>query len=205
MQGYALNFKNLSMIKKINPETTIVVVMIAAIGALRIAVNLNHDITAIANFSPVGAMAIFGAATFSRKWTAFAFPLFTLFISDVILHQTVFKNTGNGLLYGGWYWVYGAFALMTIAGRWIMRTISIARFLLSAIACVFIHWTITDLGVWAGSKTFSQDLSGYFQCLALAIPFEVRFLVGTLIYGMILFGIFSKLRQRDTHPWLAKS
>src|SRR5215212_1836295 len=107
--------------QKLNLRTAILLIMILAIGAIRIVFNFNHDISAIANFSPLGAMAIFGGAYFDKRWKAIVFPLLTLFISDFILHQTVFKSYGNGILYGGWYWVYSAFLLMTLAGRWIMK------------------------------------------------------------------------------------
>src|SRR5215207_11121587 len=105
-------------LNKIDPRTIIVLLMIIITGAVRIVFNFSPEISPIANFSPVGAMALFGGAYFTRQWKAFSFPLLTLFLSDFVLQQTVFKpyDTG-GLLYGGWYWVYGAFALMTLAGR----------------------------------------------------------------------------------------
>ena len=154
---------------KINLRTTILLIMIFAIGAIRVVFNFNHDISAIANFSPLGAMAIFGGAYFDKKWKAVVFPLLTLFVSDFILHQTVFKSYSQGILYGGWYWVYGAILLMTIVGRWIMKKITTERFLLSVFACVLIHWIVTDIGVWYGSHRFSQDIAGFFDCLTRSV------------------------------------
>ena len=181
---------------KFNPRTTILLIMIVAIGALRVFFNFNYNISPMANFSPLGAMALFGGAYFNKSWKAFAFPLLTLFISDFILHQTVFKAYGNGFLYGGWYWVYGAFALMTFAGKWIMRKVSVNTFLLSVLCCVFIHWIVTDLGVWIGSKIYAQTLGGFINCLAAAIPFEVRFITGTVVYGIVMFGLFEWMKRR---------
>jgi len=126
---------------------------------LRVIFNFNYEISPLANFSPVGAMALFGGSYFNKSWKGIAFPLLTLFISGFILHQTVFKAYGNGFLYNGWYWVYGAFALMTLAGRRIIRKVTVHTFLLSVFAWVFIHWIVTDIGVWIGSKIYAPNIS----------------------------------------------
>jgi len=181
---------------KFNPRTGVLLIFISIIATVRVIFNFNHDISPLANFSPIGAMALFGGAYFNRNWKAFAFPISILFISDFILHQTVFKAYSNGFLYSGWYWVYGAFMVMTITGRWIMKTIIVNRFLISTLVCVFIHWVVTDLGVWIGSKTYTQDFSGFMACLINAIPFEWRFLIGTLVYGFILFGLFEWMKRK---------
>ncbi len=181
---------------KFNPRTAVLLVFISITAAVRVIFNFNYDISALANFSPIGAMALFGGAYFNKKWKAFAFPLLMLFISDFILHQTVFKAYGNGFLYGGWYWVYGASALMTIVGRRLLKKVTVNRFLFSVLTCVFIHWIVTDLGVWIGSKTYSQDVNGFIACLAKAIPYEWRFLAGTLVYGVILFGLFEWMKRK---------
>lgn len=184
--------------KKFDPRTTVLLIFIAATAALRVIFNFNYDISTLANFSPVGAMALFGGTYFNKKWKAFVLPLAMLLISDLILHQTVFKAYGNGFLYSGWCWVYGAFVLMTIVGNTMLKRITVNRFLLSVLICVFIHWIVTDLGVWIGSKTYSQNLSGFAACLANAIPFEWRFLTGTLAYGIILFGLFEWMKRNYT-------
>ena len=181
---------------KFNPRTAVLLLFIAVMAVIRVIFNFNYDITPLANFSPIGAMALFSGAYFSKNWKAFAFPLLMLFLSDIILHQTVFKAYSNGLLYSGWYWVYGAFALMTICGRWLLKRISLNRFLLSVLTCVFIHWIVTDLGVWLGSLKYSRDMNGFLACLASAIPYEWRFLAATLAYGTILFGLFEWMKKR---------
>jgi hypothetical protein len=181
---------------KFNPRTAVLLMFIAATAAIRVVFNFNYDMSALANFSPIGAMAIFGGAYFNKKWKAFAFPLLMLFISDFILHQTVFKQFTNGLLYSKWYWVYAAFALMTLAGRWLLKSVTIRHFLISVLVCVFIHWIVTDIGIWMGSKRYSQDASGLTACLTNAIPYEWRFLAGTVVYGVILFGLFEWVRRR---------
>ena len=183
---------------KINPRTAILLLFIAITAAIRVVFNFNYEISPVANFSPLGAMALFGGAYFNRQWKAFAFPLLMLFISDFILQQTVFKAYGNGILYSGWYWVYGAFAMMTLAGRWLLKNVTIKRFILSALVCLIIHWIVTDIGMWYGSKIFSQNLKGYIDCLIVAIPYEWRFLTGTLVYGIIMFGVFEWMKQRYT-------
>jgi len=184
------------MSKNFDLRTTTLLIFISAVAALRITFNFSPEISPLANFSPVGAMAIFGGAYFNRKWKAFVFPLLMLLISDFVLHQTVFRKYGNGFLYGGWYWVYGAFAVITIVSRWILTKITIQRFLVSIVVCVLIHWIITDLGVWIGSIRYPQTLNGYVICLENAIPYEGRFLAGTLLYGIALFGVFEWMKRK---------
>jgi hypothetical protein len=196
MAVFVLNYKThfMSFIK-FNSRTALLVLFIAVIAATRVVLNFNHDISPLANFSPLGAMALFGGAYFKKQWKAFLFPLLMLFLSDVILHQTVFKQYSNGILYGGWYWVYGAFALITLAGRWILKSVTIKSFLISVLVAVIIHWIVSDIGVWYNSKIFSQDLNGFIDCLIVAIPYEWRFLSGTIIYGVALFGIFEWMQR----------
>jgi hypothetical protein len=186
-----------------NPRTLALCALIAITGLLRFVLNLDQDWAAFGSFSPIGAMAIFGGAFFSRPYKAFGFPLLTLFISDMALSLTVYSSYSKGFLYGGWWWVYGAFVLMTIAGRIIIRRNTPVNVLVAALSAIFIHWTVTDLGVWLGSTMYPQTFSGYLACLVAAIPFEGNFGAGTIAYSAILFGGFAWMQQR--FPQLAKS
>ena len=182
-------------IKKINPRTLALITFILLIGVVRTYLSVDENMFGLSNFSPVGAMALFGGSYFDKKWKSFFFPLFTLLVSDVVLQFTVFYRPGNGLLYGGWYYVYSAFILMVLVGRYLNK-INLLNIFLASIAAVIIHWLVTDFGVWLNNPKYPQSFIGYLQCLVVAIPFEWRFFSGTLIYSAVLFGIFEWMQKK---------
>jgi hypothetical protein len=181
---------------KFNPRNVILLLMILVITLLRLVVTFNNDALSFANFSSIGAVALFGGTYFKNSLKAMAFPLLSLFLSDFILANTIFKPYSNGFIYEGWYWVYGAFALMVIAGRLMMSKVSVLNFVLSTLVIVLIHWIVSDIGVWYKNTMYTQDLAGFWVCLFNAIPFEFRFLGGTLAYGGVLFGGFELLKVK---------
>ena len=184
-------------------RTSVLLLFILATGAIRVLQHTDPVLSPLTNFSPLGAMALFGGAHFGRSPKAFAFPLLSLLASDLILANTVFRSFSNGFLYGGWYWVYGAFALMVLAGT-LLKKISVGNVLTGALACVFIHWIVTDFGVWWNSTVYPPTLSGYAACLVAALPFEANFLAGTALYGVLLFGGYALLQQRNEAAPLAR-
>lgn len=173
---------------KLYVRTRLWLAMIAAIALWRIVLTLHTGGLVLANFSPLGAMAIFGGACFSNKWKAVGFPLLTLWVSDVVLSKLVFFHQWH-LFYPGFYFTYGAFVLMTLTGRWLIRRITVYTVGLAALASTFVHWIVSDLGVWLDGRTYPLTWAGWWSCLAAAIPFELRLLAGTLVYGAVLFGV----------------
>lgn len=148
-----------------------------------------------ANFTPVGAMALFGGAYFTRT-KAFAFPLLALIIGDVFIY--LLANDGAyPFFYEGMIWTYIAFALMVVIGQWFLQKKSVGNFLFSAFAVVFVHWIVTDLGVWLSGTMYPMTLAGFAQCLINALPFEDNLLFGTLLYGTIMFGAFEWFTFRN--------
>ncbi|OQP50893.1 hypothetical protein A4H97_03450 [Niastella yeongjuensis] len=179
---------------KINPRNAILLIMILVTAAMRLfAINGYGPLTV---FTPIGAMALFGGAYFTGNVKPFAFPLLTLFISDLVLSFTVYSQYRVGLLYSGWYWTYGAFALMTIAGKLIIRDITIKSIVIAVIVSTLIHWLVSDIGGCLVENKFSFPV--YYTRLITAIPYELRFLAGTAIYSTILFGAFEWLQRRYT-------
>src|SRR6187455_2115048 len=105
----------------ITKKELVLFTIIVAAALIRILNNTSSNFDALANYSPVAAMALFGGATFRNYAKSLLIPVLVLLISDIILYETVYKNYGTSFLYEGWYWVYGAFALMTIAGKLIIK------------------------------------------------------------------------------------
>ncbi|WP_129715681.1 DUF6580 family putative transport protein [Pedobacter sp. SYP-B3415] len=179
-----------------NPRTVILVCIILLITLFRLLVTFNTDVLAFANFSSIGAVALFGGAYFKSWGKAFAFPLLSLFLSDFVLANTIYKAYSNGFSYDGWHWTYLAFALMVLAGRLIIRRPKVLNIFAAAMVTVVIHWIVTDFGVWFQNPSYTQDAAGFWLCLERAIPFERNFLAGTLIYGSLMFGAFEFIKAK---------
>lgn len=180
---------------KFNPRTLVLLALILVITLFRIVVVANTDAFIWANFSSLGAVALFGGAYFSNNLKAYSFPILSLFLSDLVLSTTVLKEYQRFFI-EDWFWTYLAIALMVLVGKQLMKKINVVNFLLATIVGVLIHWIITDLGVWYNNPVYTQDLAGYWLCLIKAIPFELRFLQGTLMYGTIMFGAFELLKLK---------
>lgn len=181
---------------KFNPRNAVVLLIIIVIAAIRVLNNTSGNITVLANYSPLVAMTLFGGSYFKGNTKLLLLPLLTIFISDIILYATVYKNYGDGFLYSGWYWVYGAFLLIAICGKLIIKKVNVQNVVVAIVTAVFIHWIVTDFGVWIGSKTYAQNWSGFMACLNAAIPFELRLLLATTVYSTIMFGVFEVMQRK---------
>lgn len=188
-------------LKKINPRTSLLLLFIALTAALRI-FNTGSSLAPLANFTPIGAMALFGGTYFKTTWKRYFFPLLALFASDVVMMRTVYAGHSNGLLYEGWYWTYIAFGTMVLIGQCIKK-VSFTSVVAGAVAAALSHWIITDVAVWMSGgldittgQPYTRDLHGLIQCHVLAIPFMKNMLIGNLVYGGVLFGGFEYLQKR---------
>ena len=195
------------MNKQLNIRFIILISVTVLIGFFRV-ISHKLDLGSFANFTPIGAMALFGGAYFRNYNKAFLFPIVTLFLSDLILMQVFYPEHSNGLLYKGWYWTYLAFALMVLIGR-LIKKVNVRNFIFSAVSAALVHWLIADFGVWYGGginlatgKPYPPTFNGLMECYIMAIPYMKNMLLGNLIYGAILFGSF-ELAQRK-YPALLK-
>ena len=171
-------------------------VILFAVALIRVFNNASPNLEALANFSPVAAMALFGAAQSGNCAKSLLVPVLALLVSDLLLYATVYSNYSDGFLYGGWYWVYGAFVLMAMSAKLIVKKVTMASVATAVLVTVFIHWVVTDFGVWQGSTVYPQTAAGFVACLAAAIPFELRLLAASILYSGIMFGLSHLLQQR---------
>lgn len=152
-----------------------------------------------ANFTPVGAMAIFSGTYFKPTWKAYILPIGILLLSDMVVNK-ILLNTYNPFYSGVWA-TYLAFILITWLGTKI-KNVNLFSVLLASLSGVIIHWLITDIQPWLSSTPadgmfyYTKNLSGYLKSLYMAIPFEVNFLQGTLLFNCILFGAFEWLQKQ---------
>lgn len=181
------------MENKFNYRTPVLLLFMLLIVGIRIIAPLSPDFKLLANFSGIGAVALFGGAYFKNKVNAFLLPVLILFVSDLGLVLTMGAHYG---FYSGWYYTYIAFVLMVLVGHLIIKNVTTQSVLIAGLVGILIHWIVSDLGVWYGSALYPQTITGFWSCLIAAIPYEKNFLYGTLGYSALLFGIFETLKVK---------
>jgi hypothetical protein len=129
------------------------------------------------DFAPLAAMALFGGAYFRDRRLAFAVPLATLLLTDLVLglHETM-------------PFVYLGFAMTVLIGfglRSRVRLVSVAG---AALASSVLFFVVTNLGVWQVSNLYPHDAAGLLACYVAAIPFFQNSLLGDFLYSGLLFG-----------------
>lgn len=180
-------------LKNLNTRAWVLFLIIIAAAATRF-IPLMGDANWF-NFTPVGAIALFAGTHFKNRWKAYAVPLLLLFFSDILINYTY---TGQWtLFYGGFAIVYLCFAAMVFIGG-LIKKVSVGSVLLASIAGVLIHWLATDIQPWLASPMYSKDITGYYQALVAAIPFEKNLLLGNLIFGAVLYGGFELAKAKFT-------
>ncbi|MEX2574523.1 MAG: DUF6580 family putative transport protein [Balneolaceae bacterium] len=151
------------------------------------------------NFTPLGAIALFGAAYFTDNKWALLVPLVAMWISDLILNNFIFSTFFEGitLFNQGMIWIYGSLVLISLTGMKFLNKITIPRVLGSAVGASVIFFTISNLGVWLTSPMYPLSLQGLMSCYTAAIPFFHNTLAGDLVYCATLFGAFEYLAYRS--------
>lgn len=140
-------------------------------------------------FSPLGAIGLFGAAYFAKKWQAILIPLAATFLSDLFLQTMVY--TEYNLFYEGFYWQYIAYILVAAAGFFIFNTVSTGRVIAGALASTVIFFLVSNFGAWISLPFYTKDLNGLVASYTAAIPFLKGALAGDLVYSFVLFGTFA--------------
>lgn len=136
------------------------------------------------NFTPIGAIALFGGATLRRSSVAFTISLFALLISDVVA-----MLGGADSFHQLTPIVYLCFVLTSVMGRWLgTRYHSAAAVSIGAFGSSFLFFIVTNFFVWLIPGTYEPTLAGLALCYVRGIPFYGNQLAGDLFYAAVLFG-----------------
>ena len=158
--------------------------LIAILAAILIAAALRL-VPHWPNFTPIGAMALFGGAYFGKRALAFAAPLGALLLSDLVLG-----------FHAGMPYVYGSVALVVLIGWVLARRATPLGIAAAAMASSVLFFAVTNFGTWLSSGMYPQTLAGLAACYVAAIPFFQNTLAGDLVFSALLFGGFALLERR---------
>jgi hypothetical protein len=179
------------------------------------------------NFTPVGALGLFGGARL-RLWQALTLPLAIMCLTDL---ATWAKD--------GWLpfnpYVYGSFLVSVLLGRLLTRTNAPGRIFLCTVAASMQFFLVTNFGVWAAFRVdermlpagasymmvhddiypnptvyYADNPRGLAACYWLAAAFSRpeapplgffgNLLAGDLFFSALLFGAHAWLTRRFFQP-----
>ncbi len=176
--------------QKINTRNAVLLLAIVVCAAFRL-VSAKFPYI-LSDFSPIGAIALFGGAYFTDKWKAYLLPLLALFVSDIFLNH--FYSGKWMIMDSSSVLVYVFFLAMVLIGTLIKKANFWNVFAVSLLGVV-LHWLITDLPF---GNLYPHTFAGYMQSLVAAIPFEKNMLFGDIVFCAILFGGFELAKNKYT-------
>jgi hypothetical protein len=163
-------------------QYTVVIGLILAAAALRLLPHPN-------NFTPIAAMALFGARFLNNKTLAFVLPLGAMILSDYFLgfHSTM-------------PFVYGAFILVLGIGFFLRKFKNFSSVVPAALGSSALFFLITNAGVWMTGTMYSKNFAGLMASYAAGIPFFHWTIAGDLFYSVALFGVYALAERSLFQP-----
>jgi hypothetical protein len=146
-----------------------------------------------ANFSPLGAIALFGAAHFSKKWHVLLIPIAATWLSDLFINNVIYSAYYPEFtwFYEGFYWQYLSYIIIALVAMPIFKHVNQKSILLGALSSTLIFFLISNVGCFVGNTFYPQSFMGLMTCYGAGIPFLKGTLLGDLFYSFVLFGGFA--------------
>ncbi|HVZ25254.1 MAG TPA: DUF6580 family putative transport protein, partial [Sediminibacterium sp.] len=155
-------------------------------------------------FAPQIAMGLFSGALFVRqKQWAFALPLVSMFLSDLLYQWLYIEGlTPIAGFYGGQWVNYLLFA-GTVCFGFLIRSSKISRIILAAVSAPTAYFLVSNFLVWQASGlgyglNRPHTFLGLLQCYNDALPFYLNSLSATSVFSAVLFGSYYLTVHRRT-------
>jgi hypothetical protein len=151
-------------------------------------------------FAPQIAIALFAGSIIKDKKYAFALPLLSMLISD-LLYEALYSaglSTIQGFYSGQWI-NYILFAGLTVFGFFINQS-KVLQIALGSLAGPTVYFLISNFLVWIGGGGFHhpKTFDGLILTYTDGIPFYTGSLFATVVFCAILFGGYALLSQKKT-------
>lgn len=145
--------------------------------------------------APQLAIAIFAGSVVTKRSWSFAFPIISMLVADVIMQiMHAYNPSYMPGFYKGQWLNYLMIASITVIG-FFTRSRKLVSILGATLAGPTVFFLMSNFAVWAGGGGLgrAKNTAGLLQCYVDALPFYYNSLVGTLIFGAVLFGSYQWL------------
>ena len=149
------------------------------------------------NFSPIGGIALFGAAYFAKKHWAIIIPFVAMWISSLILDNTIMAQYYSHFVWFSHPYVYLSLILIVALGWVVLKKVKPMNLLGASLGASVIFYLVSNFGVWlASTVTYAKTFSGLMACYAAGLPFFGWTLAGDLFYVTVIFGAYELVKRK---------
>ena len=163
---------------------------------------------ALANFSPVMAIAFCGAVYFRKRWM-WLVPFLALGLSDLYIDHFYAKQYGFSWPLSGVIARTACFAVALALGAWVAKRKSWLNLLSGGLLGAIIFYVVTNTQSWASDAFYAKTLAGWWQALTIGHPeypptifFFRNTLFGDLMFTGLFAGIMEWMAHRQGEPSL---
>lgn len=170
----------------INLKSTLLLTIIVLAACSRL---LPHP----ANFSPIAAMALFGAAHFNKKWLALLIPITATWLSDLYINNVIYHHyyTQFTWFYDGCQWTYSSYLLIGVMAIFVLNKINTTRIVIASISASAIFFLVSNIGCWINSNDYEQSFYGLLNAYAAGMYYLKGTLLGDTFYSLMMFGLYA--------------
>ena len=148
-------------------------------------------------FAPQIAMALFAGSVVKDRKYAFALPVFSMLISDLLYH--LLYLSGAGIIpgfYSGQLTNYILFSVLTMVGFFIKER-NVVSILAGSIAGPTIYFLTSNFLVWISGGGYARPKTweGLMMCFNDALPFYRTSIAATIFFSAVLFGSYFLLAK----------
>lgn len=141
------------------------------------------------NFTAMIAVTFAGGMMFSNKLKSLFFPLLIVFVSDLILNNTIYSQGEFTWLTQGSGWLYGSYILIALLGALNSSDSKLFRSLaIGGTVSAVLFFITSNFGVWASGTMYTKDFAGLLMCYLAASEYLLSQILGTLAYGIVIYG-----------------
>jgi len=178
---------------------------VSIIGVLIICAAAYRLIPHPYNFAPITGMALLaGSYLKSKKSLAILLPLVALFVSDIILNNTLYRSfyQSEGFVLFQPYMITTFLSLILIVGiGMLVKKFKLFQIIGASVGSSVLFFTVTNFGSWLEIPLYPKNLIGLTECFAAGLPFFPATVFGDLVFSLILFGlaalVFGWMERRE--------
>ena len=147
------------------------------------------------NFTPIGAMALFGGAYFSKKYLAFLFPLLALWVSNLVINNAFLAEYYDGFAFFGSWQTYLVILLIVGLGILLLKKVTMPRVFIASLSASVLFFVVSNFLVWAQGTMYPMNIAGLMNCYAMGLPFFGNTIASDLLFSALLFGGFEMVKM----------